>query len=175
MKTQKQIDSNLKTINTNIDTFELSAQTMRCKTKGGNDVRKKEDSAISQALYMARISNRPGYEYNSTISDLKKSNKDNQTVIVKDPIRFSGKYAFANAFGNKENLQAQIEKELTSNDLTKTRKKKLRKQLKEVIATIELSKSIDQDLIPREIATRDINKNKSLSNAEKIIMINNLK
>ena len=156
MKTQKQINSNLRTINSKLDTFQLSQQTMRCKTKNGSDVRKKEDSAISQALYLARISNRPGYEYNSTISDIKRENKSNQMVETTQ-IRFSSQNAFGFAFGNKDNLKQSIEKELLKSDLTKTRKKKLRKQLKEVIATIELSKSIDINTIPNEIKTRDIN------------------
>lgn len=170
-KTQKQIDSNTRYIDQNIDMFELSAQTMRCKSKGGNDVRKKEDSAISQALYMARISDRPGFEYNSTISDLKKRSKLDRKAILKDPIRFSGKHAFNFAFGNKASLITQIESELLDPTITKTRKKKLRKQLKETIAELEIGNSIDQNAIEREIAIRDINSNKSISALDKIQMI----
>jgi hypothetical protein len=117
MKTLKQINSNLRIDTTSIDTFTLSQQEMRTKSSRG-DTRKKEDSAVNQLLYMARKSSRPGYEYNSTVSQLMAESKARKPILPGTN--------FLMPTTHTQSLEAELANPLT----TKTRKKKIRKQLK---------------------------------------------
>ena len=125
-----------------IDTFKLSQQEM--KVKGGKpNPRAKEDAAVNRALHLARkIERNPNYEANNTVSEIIKRTELNKKVVAKDPIRFSGKFAHSTVFGNDENIKEQILIELELPTTTKTRKKKLRAQLREIERKIELGNSL---------------------------------
>jgi hypothetical protein len=117
MKTLKQINSNLRIDTTSIDTFPLSQQEMRTKSSRG-DTRQKEDSAVNQLMYMARKASRPGYEYNSTVSQLMAESKARKPILPGTN--------FLMASNGNSSLLAELENPLT----TKTRKKKIRKALR---------------------------------------------
>jgi len=137
---------------TGMDMFKLQAQTLRAKTKGSSNGRQKEDSAVNQAMYIARKAGKA--DYNGTIATMKKEQRSNESVVFKDQVRFSGAYAFNNAFGNKEREIVMIKREMIGN-ITKTKMKKLKQQLKRVTASLKASKLIDQEAIEREISERD--------------------
>ena len=128
MKTLKQINSNLRIDTTSIDTFPLSQQEMRTKSSRG-DTRQKEDSAVNQLMYMARKASRPGYEYNSTVSQLVATSKARKP-IQQDTKQFSSKYPEAFIYGNSTEGKSSLELELENPLTTKTRKKKIRKALR---------------------------------------------
>ena len=124
-----------------IDTFELQRKPMKARSKNASDPRAKEDRAVSQALYLARKYKNTS-DYNSTVSDILEQTKLNKKDQAEETIRFSGRYAHSIVFGNDENTKLAIEKELANPNTTKTRAKKLRKQLRDINAKIELGNSL---------------------------------
>ena len=131
-----------KYLNQNLDMFKLSQQEM--KVKGAKHTpRAKEDAAVNKALYLARrIKNNPNYEANNTVSEIIKRSELNRKVQAKELIRFSPKHAHNFVFGNNLNVKEAILEELEREDITKTRKKKLRAQLREINRLIELGDSL---------------------------------
>lgn len=124
----------------NLDTFELATQTMKTKTSR-TDSREKANRAIDQAMFIART----GRGNNSdVVAKIIQDSKDNaKAKQVHEPIRFSGKCSFGMVYGNAETDVKNIKAELAGGGLTKTRAKKLRKQLRDAEAKLAKANEIE--------------------------------
>jgi hypothetical protein len=135
-------------LDSNIDTYELQRKVMKAGSKGSNDPRKKENAAVNQAMYLARkYNNNPHLEYNNTVSSLIKESALNKKVQPsKDIPQFSGKYAYEFTFNSYYSTKDNIQLELDNPKTTKTRAKKLRKQLRDINSRIEVANDIKATL-----------------------------
>jgi len=134
-------------LDSHIDTYELQRKVMKTGTTK-KDPRAKANAAINQAMYLARkYNNNPHLEYNSTVSNLIRESALNKKVQPSEDIpRFSGKHAFNFTFGSQYSTKENIQIELDNPNTTKTRAKKLRKQLREINAKIENANNIEATL-----------------------------